>query len=171
MDAWGVVGISLGGHSTWLALTHGKIQAMIYLFVADLWIYSYVDPRVTVGVPIIGCPDYKKLMEYRAKATGIPFEAPYIPANLVRLIEKLDPASKNHTSTEESNPFLGKKILVLSGEKDTLVPWVASKGFVDDLEVGPNGVKEVLLEEGVGHECTEKMKEMAGEFIRKSMLL
>jgi len=145
IDAWGVVGISLGGHSTWIVLSQ--------------------DPRVTLGVPIIGCPDYIELMKYRAKRSDIPFTAPYIPASLVDLIGSSDPASKNYSSLETSNPFLGKKILILSGEDDKLVPWTASKKVVDSLEVGPQGLKKVIVEKGVGHECTATMVAEATEFV------
>ncbi|KAF8899869.1 hypothetical protein CPB84DRAFT_1093377 [Gymnopilus junonius] len=116
VDAWGVIGISLGGHSTWIALSQG--------------------PRISVGIPIIGCPDYLALMKHRAQTSGIAFTGPHIPASLLDLIGILDPASKSYSSLGTSNPFLGKKILILSGEEDTLVPWTASKTFVESLEVG-----------------------------------
>jgi len=53
---WGIIGISLGGHSAWIVLNE--------------------EPRVTLGIPIIGCPDYLGLMEARAKEVGVPF-GPY----------------------------------------------------------------------------------------------
>ncbi|KDR79059.1 hypothetical protein GALMADRAFT_244822 [Galerina marginata CBS 339.88] len=150
IDSWGVIGISLGGHSTWIALSQ--------------------DPRITIGVPIIGCPDYLELMKYRAESNNIPFIAPYVPSSLLDLIGTSDPASRNYSSLEPSNPFLGKKILVLSGEDDKLVPWTASKKFVDSLEVGPQGLKKVIVEKGVGHKCTAEMVEAAGDFIKAEMI-
>ncbi|PPQ91826.1 hypothetical protein CVT25_000273 [Psilocybe cyanescens] len=126
IDAWGVVGISLGGHSTWLALSQ--------------------DPRIQVGIPIIGCPDYMELMKYRANSSGVSLEAPYMPASFSKLVESVDPASKDFTSTKAHNPFIGKKILVLSGEEDPLVPWVASKKFVERLEVYRANSSGVSLE-------------------------
>jgi len=150
VDAWGVVGISLGGHSAWISLSQ--------------------DPRITVGVPIIGCPDYMELMKHRVQTSGIPFTAPHLPTSLLELIGTLDPASKNYASLETSNPFLGKKILVLSGEEDTLVPWIASQKFVESLNVGPEGKKEVIVEKGVGHRCTESMERETAEFIVKELV-
>ncbi|KIM40446.1 hypothetical protein M413DRAFT_445902 [Hebeloma cylindrosporum] len=149
IDSWGVVGISLGGHSTWIILSQ--------------------EPRVQVGIPIIGCPDYIELIKHRAKASNIPFTAPYIPSSLLKLIEVSDPASRNHGSLDGSNPFLGKKILILSGEKDTLVPWAASKKFVEGLEVGPDGEKKVILQKGVGHKCTDEMVEQTATFIQAKL--
>ncbi|KAF9000747.1 hypothetical protein BDQ17DRAFT_666041 [Cyathus striatus] len=104
---WGVAGISLGGHASWIVLSQ--------------------DHRVKTGIPIIGCPDYMKLMRQRAQRKHIPFTGPYFPPNLVKLIERWDPASTLYKTMEDGNPFLGKKILVLSGGSDELVPWEASK--------------------------------------------
>ncbi|CAA7268161.1 unnamed protein product [Cyclocybe aegerita] len=143
VENWGVAGRSLGGHSTWILLGQ--------------------DPRIQVGIPIIACPDYVALIKHRAKESKVTFGAPYIPATFLAAIEKSNPASQAYRSVA-GNPFLGKKILVLSGEADTLVPWTASKEFVDNLEVGTDGVKSVVVEAGVGHRCTGRMVELAVEF-------
>jgi len=45
------LGVSLGGHSTWLSLVH--------------------EPRVTAGVVIVGCPDYIALMADRARLSKL----------------------------------------------------------------------------------------------------
>jgi len=63
-----------------------------------------------------------------------------------------------------SNPFLNKRILVLSGAADKLVPWSASETFVNNLKVG-SGIKKVVLEDGAGHEVTAKMVEEASAFV------
>jgi len=147
---WGVAGISLGGHSAWIALSQ--------------------DPRITVGIPIIGCPNYLELIKHRAHTSLIAFQAPHIPNSLISLINKSDPASKDFKSLDaSSNPFYGKKILVLSGKDDRLVPWNASEGFVDALEVGP-GVKKVFVQEGIGHACTKEMIHEAASFVGQHML-
>lgn len=122
-----------------------------------------------VGIPIIGCPDYIELIKRRAQASNIPFAAPYIPSSLLKLIELSDPASKNHATLDASNPFLEKKILILSGEEDRLVPWAASEKFVEGLEVGPGGDKKVILQKGVGHKCTDEMVEEAARFIQAKL--
>jgi len=150
VDAWGVAGISLGGHSTWIALS--------------------IDPRITLGIPIIGCPNYLELIKHRAHTSAIAFQAPQIPNSLITLVNTSDPASKDFKSLNSSNPFLGKKILVLSGKEDPLVPWSASESFVDALEVGPEGVKKVFLQEGVKHTCTNEMVDEAAAFIGQYLL-
>ncbi|KAG1847592.1 Alpha/Beta hydrolase protein, partial [Suillus subluteus] len=144
---WGICGMSLGGHPTWIALSR--------------------EPRLTLGIPIIGCPDYTKLISQRAQSSGIPFSPPYFPASLKTYIETHDPAQLAYRAKDASNPFFGKKILVLSGKEDKLVPWVASAEFVDGLEVGEGGVKRVVVAEGAGHECTSGMRKEAGLFVRE----
>lgn len=89
---------------------------------------------------------------------------------MITLINTSDPASKDFKSLNSSNPFLGKKILVLSGKEDPLVPWSASEAFVDALEVGPEGVKKVFVQEGVGHDCTKEMVGEAAGFIGQYLL-
>lgn len=68
------------------------------------------------------------------------------------------------------NPFIGKKILVLSGGADRLVPWTTSEKFVHALQVGPNGRKEVFVQEGIGHDCTEEMMGKLAEFVWQESL-
>ncbi|KAG8216433.1 Alpha/Beta hydrolase protein [Butyriboletus roseoflavus] len=142
---WGVAGISLGGHSTWIALTR--------------------EPRIQLAIPIIGCPDYTKLISQRAQFHGISLEAPHYPLHLKAYVEAYDPASFAFREKDVANPFLGKRILVLSGAEDKLVPWTASQEFVEGLEVG-GGVKKVVLEENVGHDCTPAMIQEAALFVR-----
>ncbi|RDB29097.1 hypothetical protein Hypma_014792 [Hypsizygus marmoreus] len=136
---WGVAGISLGGHATWLALTN--------------------DTRVKTGIPIIGCPDYLRLMESRAGKLELG-GPPFFPASFTTLVRKLDPPYRTGL-----NPYLGKRLLVLSGKEDKLVPWDASQEFVEGVDVGEDGVKKVSLYEGVGHECTPEMVNEMADFI------
>lgn len=117
---------------------------------------------VTDSKSILGCPDYTKLIGGRAKDSGVPFGPPYMPVDLRALIERHDPAQAAYTASDSSNPFLGKKILVLSGADDPVVPWPCSDEFVQNLDVGPDGVKKVFVYPGIGHTCTPEMvKEMA----------
>ncbi|KAJ8481398.1 hypothetical protein ONZ51_g6024 [Trametes cubensis] len=134
---WGVAGVSLGGHSTWITLKN--------------------DPRVTFGIPIIGCPDYLTLMSERAAQSKVPVAPPRGAAHGGR--------------AARANPFRGKRVLVLCGKEDTLVPWSASRRFVEELDVGEEGVKEVWVEEGTGHRCSEGMVKRAGEFVWKQALV
>ncbi|KAG0700568.1 Alpha/Beta hydrolase protein [Suillus ampliporus] len=144
---WGMGGIDIGGLSTWTALSR--------------------EPRLTVGISIIGCPDYTKLISQRAASSGVPFKPPYYPDSLKAYVDANDPAKLPYRAKDRPNPFLGRKILVISGAEDTLVPWVASVEFVQNLEVGEDGIKQVVLLEGVGHKTTPRMQREAGLFVKK----
>lgn len=118
----------------------------------------------------IGCPDYLKLIGGRAEETSVPFEPPYMPASLRSFIERHDPAQAAYTASDASNPFLGKKILVLSGGDDPIVRWRCSEEFVEKLNVGPDGLKKVLVYPGVGHTCTPEMVVEMGTFLWNNIL-
>ncbi|KAI0344767.1 alpha/beta-hydrolase [Trametopsis cervina] len=142
---WLVAGVSLGGHATWWSLRH--------------------EPRVTLGVPIIGCPNYTNLIKDRAQTSGVDFAPPIAPQTFIDLLKATDAAQVPYTASDSSNPFLGKKILVLSGKEDRLVPWTSSEEVVSNLNVGEQGVKKVFVYPGVGHECTAEMIKEAADFV------
>lgn len=137
---WCVTGKSLGGHAAWHVLAN--------------------DPRVTVGVPFIGCPSYANLLADRTKTSFVTNGPPYVPHALAQLVRQTDPASSPYWEHDARvNPFYGKKICICSGANDKLVPWRCSREFVENLVVGPtqrpsDGLKVVLVE-GAGHEVTE----------------
>ncbi|KAH8831590.1 hypothetical protein DL96DRAFT_1706017 [Flagelloscypha sp. PMI_526] len=142
---WGVAGISLGGHTAWICLTQ--------------------DPRISVGIPIIGCPDFELLMTERAKRKGLDISQA-LPKHLLKHVREVDPVARAKAKREEK-VFKGKKILVMCGGDDKLVPWSASEQFVTGglLDVGVDGVKDVFVQDGVGHECTEEMVQRMSKFL------
>ncbi|KAH8994813.1 Alpha/Beta hydrolase protein [Lactarius akahatsu] len=142
---WVLAGFSLGGHATWLALRN--------------------EPRIRIGVPICGCVDYLALMEQRTEKLGIPRTAPYFPESLRALVGVYDPV------TPPPGAFVGKRILVLSGADDPLVPWSVSRAFVEALDVGPRGKKEVVVQPGAKHEYTDEMKEELFRFFWEEALV
>ncbi|GJE97372.1 alpha/beta hydrolase [Phanerochaete sordida] len=148
--SWSIAGISLGGHAAWYALRH--------------------EPRLALGIPIIGCPDYLHLISRRAAASGIAFEPPYIPANFLAYVRAHDPPYAPYTTAGATNPFTGKKVLVLSGGDDPIVPWESSDEFVQKLEVGEDGTKKVVVYPGVGHKCTEDMVKEVCDFVWEHIL-
>ena len=106
------------------------------------------------------------LITGRADAAGLSLDDPkYMPDSLLRQINLLDPASAPYMAKDMTNPFFGKKILVLSGGSDKLVPWICSQKFIEGLEVGENGIKKVLVEDGVGHTFSPTMKAKMIEFL------
>lgn len=111
-----------------------------------------------------------KLITRRAKYSHIELVPPHFPDSLRQYIKQNDPAQAPYTAADESNPFLGKKVLVLSGGDDPLVPFSYAEEFVTNLNVGPKGVKEVMVAPGVGHECTPEMVKQMATFVWKHAL-
>ncbi|GAA6039550.1 hypothetical protein JCM8097_008384 [Rhodosporidiobolus ruineniae] len=144
---WYCAGISLGGHATWLA-------------VAD-------DPRLTLGIPIIGSPSSLTLLRDRALnlppphgPIGVP--SAQFPASLITLLERLDPDRR------PAGAWRGKKLLVLSGEEDELVNYEkgGTRAFVERLKSeGEPAVVEVWVQEKTGHACTPEMMHRAADFV------
>jgi hypothetical protein len=122
----------------------------------------FTEPRLSVGIPIIGCPDYLALMHDRAKKSGLQFGPPILPDSLLELIKRESPVN---TPAMSRNPFFGKRILVLAGGKDELVPWVFSESFVERIEVGEEGVKKVVVYPDAGHAFTATMEENVVDFV------
>lgn len=131
-------GISLGGHATWLVLSH--------------------EPQVQAGIAIIGCPDFLSLMRGRAEPLG-GLTQDKMPDALSKAIRDLDPKVEN---------MRGKRILILSGAKDKLVPFDKGAAFVEELKKVAGSV-QVEVYPGVGHRCTETMIEELSRFVTREM--
>lgn len=125
VTTWAVTGQSLGGHAIWHVLQN--------------------EPRVSIGVPMIGMPDMSKLLARRTAANFLPNAPPAVPGSLRAHIARTDPAAVAQANAaaaagagggvQPPNPYWGKKILVLSGREDKLVRWEYSADFVDALVV------------------------------------
>lgn len=109
-------------------------------------------------------------MSERARTSGIDFAPPVVPKSFIDIVKAHDPSQAPYTASDSSNPFLGKKVLVLSGEEDKLVPWASSDEFVTNLNVGKSGVKKVFVYLGVGHECTPEMIQELANFVWEEAL-
>ena len=123
------------------------------------------EPRIRIGIPICGCADYLALMEKRAEKHGIPRTPPFFPESLRALVRANDPV------VAPPGAFSGKRILVLSGADDMLVPWSASRAFVEALDVGEQGKKRVVVYPGVRHEYTLEMREELFRFFWEEALV
>ncbi|GAA6015873.1 hypothetical protein JCM10207_006788 [Rhodosporidiobolus poonsookiae] len=148
VDKWMCAGVSLGGHATWLALAH--------------------EPRITLGVPIIGSPSCLSLLTHRASHLSppigpLPTSAPFFPASFVALMRSLDPALVDKVEEKME----GKDVLVLSGGEDELVSYEkgGSGEFVQRLRGRRAGVTEAWVQEGVGHACTPEMIACTAAFV------
>ena len=102
-------------------------------------------------------------MEQRAEHRGVPRTAPHFPASLRALV-------RAHNSVA-AQPFAGKRVLVLAGADDGLVPWEASRAFVEALDVGRGGRKEVVVVPGVQHEFTDGMRDVMFRFFWEEALV
>jgi hypothetical protein len=74
-----------------------------------------------------------------------------------------------HTNTPPSSRFrrqVCKRVLVLAGANDKLVPWETSRTFVyvEALDVGRGGRKVVMVVPGVKHEFTKGIREKVFRF-------
>ncbi len=110
-------------------------------------------------------------MSARAEQNGLSFGPPLFPDSLKAVVERESPGSVPYNKETVDNPFIGKKILVLSGKEDTLVPWEASKEIVEHLEVGPEGVIRYIVEAGAAHKVTTRMKDEAAKFILDNAIM
>ncbi|KAI5257984.1 hypothetical protein E4T42_00776 [Aureobasidium subglaciale] len=177
-----VLGISLGGHSTWQCILH--------------------DPRITTAVVVIGCPDYKFLMTDRAKKSKLStwtssegkafLGSTDYPQGLCDATDRWDPKSflvgDKLQPTDDQKKTLrplikeklgGKHILCLSGGKDKLVPYTCSAPFLDWMKSGLDKkdgwfsdqgiVLEDIVDETAGHEYSAKMKVEAVRFISENL--
>jgi len=175
-----VMGISLGGHASWQVI--------------------FNDPRVTAAVIVIGCPDYQRVMSDRARLSklqtytatnGTTFlGSKDFPLSLIQachsreprgIIFGSSPITPNPTSSEQSSireildrTIKGKKLLVLSGKADKLVPYHCSEPFLEFLKnaTGQGGwyadggvYVEDNVYEGVGHAYSPGMVVDAKRFI------
>lgn len=124
INKWGVLGFSLGGHAALLSLT--------------------LDPRLSVGVSVVGCGDYESLMESR----GVD-----IPPALKDLLIKRDPLYL-------SDRFIGKHLLCLYGGQDRMVPESANRQFTENLRKSlenQNGQFKSVVDPDCGHELSGMM--------------
>jgi hypothetical protein len=79
-----VTGKSLGGHAVWHVLKD--------------------DPRVTIGVSMIGMPDYERLLEFRTKQSFKTNGPPTVPGSLKKLVRQRDPPYCGYDRWGEGNP-------------------------------------------------------------------
>lgn len=153
-----VAGVSLGGHSAYLAILH--------------------EPRITAGVVVIGCPDYVRLMQHRAGKSRLEcgveglLGSKEFPENLLGVVSGIDPAAIGVNEILRRGLLNGKKILTLSGGADTLVPYACGEPFLASLkEAYSAGTLEGELEDvvypGIRHECTSEMVGDLSKFVSR----
>lgn len=187
-----VLGISLGGHAAWNCVLHDPrvTSAVIIIGCADyarvmtdrarlskLETYTKSDPP---GSKFVGSPDFPKaLCEAVEKwdptglfvgkmADGVMFQEQFrVPTDSEKAT--LVPLMEQHLQ--------GKRIMNLAGGADKLVPYKASKPFLDWFKkaIGADGWftghsvhLEDMVFDGVGHEMSSAMLKEAIRFILES---
>ena len=133
---------------------------------------------------------YVGLMNDRAKLADLPcgdsfLGSKYFPRSLLNTCASHDPKSilfrdsplpslpippseRSRLQAELEPRIRGKKLLLLSGGADTLVPHKNSEGFVRVLEELGVDVKDMVFE-SVGHKFAAPMVEPAVEFLVKAV--
>jgi fermentation-respiration switch protein FrsA (DUF1100 family) len=109
-------------------------------------------------------PLLNQKIEQPSERLGVPRTPPYIPTSLSALVRA------NDTVPEPDTAFAGKRVLVLAGADDKLVPRETSGRFVVAL-VGRGGRKEVMVVPGVKHEFTNGMREEVFRFSWEEALI
>ncbi|OKL63464.1 hypothetical protein UA08_02079 [Talaromyces atroroseus] len=188
------LGVSLGGHATWLCLLH--------------------EPRITAGVVVVGAPDFVALMADRARLSKLTSwlqgDAPgsgflgskHFPTGLLETVQKKDPAAvlsgqldaskkiefirtgvyahpadddegKAKTQSILDRHLRGKRILCLSGATDKLVPYRLFEPFMSWLKGivtpagGNGGDGDIYLEDIVFKNTAHELTEaMMQEVLR-----
>ncbi|KAL1407506.1 hypothetical protein Q8F55_006939 [Vanrija albida] len=138
VDRWMATGISLGGNTVWRLLAE--------------------EPRISVGVPIIGLPpdSFVKYLSARAVSAGLQLAPPTFPASLRPWMER----------RATPGAYAGKKILTLHGAGDELVPYRHGQ---DDIRAvlaaaEAEGDVEIWVQDGVGHICSPEMLGRAAQW-------
>ncbi|GAA98023.1 uncharacterized protein L969DRAFT_357860 [Mixia osmundae IAM 14324] len=136
---YGVVGISLGGHTAWHLLSREK--------------------RIRCAVPIIGGPDPLRLLEDRAAKTQALLVKTSSSVAFDGLTDIEREVIRRWIPLEElsSSDLAGKHVLTVRGGRDTLVPYEASGLAIATTKFAHLGNVEHFCDQEAGHEVTPAM--------------
>ncbi|KAF1813398.1 hypothetical protein P152DRAFT_394832 [Eremomyces bilateralis CBS 781.70] len=187
-----VLGVSLGAHAAWHSIIHDPrvTAAVIIIGCPDytrLMIHRAEKSKLASwtstsppGTAFLGSADFPQALidDIRARdPMGYFFSS----------IDRPDVASRTSIPSNQvaaiaqllDRHLHGKRIQILSGGSDKLVPYECAKPFLDYFKgaVGPKGwarhtgvYVEDLVFKGVGHEFTAGMAEEAARFVMESMM-
>ncbi|KAI5459582.1 Alpha/Beta hydrolase protein [Mariannaea sp. PMI_226] len=138
-----ITGVSLGGHVTWNVLAN--------------------DSRFHAGVPIIGSPNLAPMMVERLKAYKKTSDIPAGTIEWPRAIEKL------YQDRDRSlEGISGKKILILNGAIDTLVPPKYTLPWVEKFSA--NNEVVLIEQEETGHSFTFQMVDKVVDWVVETVV-
>ncbi|KAI9245901.1 Alpha/Beta hydrolase protein [Phascolomyces articulosus] len=145
VQAWGVIGFSMGGHSTFMAAAN--------------------DPRISVAIPIVGTADFLGLLTARLKDSALS-EKDYLPQKFSEIV-------KQRTARLDQQ-LKGTKLLMINGQNDKLVPSVFNHGIVSKLRTGHTGKQgqdwDFVVVPECGHEWHPVMFDLSRKWCQKWML-
>ena len=129
-------GLSLGGHATWSLLAE--------------------EPRITAAIIIVGSPNLTELLleRLRTHTTGVPQGAKEWPRALEKLYQERD---------ERVKLITGRKILILNGAADPLVPSKFTRPWVES-HADRNDVTFLEVEQN-GHWLSDKMMDTISDWV------
>jgi hypothetical protein len=151
VSLWVCAGVSLGGHSAWLAGAKGEPILLSSRDQNMTFFPKPQDPRISHLIPIVASPDYAALTTVRL---GGALSAPAWPRSLDALVRCCDPARL------PVDLWSGKRILALCGARDAVVPLDAggTATFVRALVAAGAGTGVTLrVDDEAGHEITPRM--------------
>lgn len=130
----GVTGISLGGHTTIMAMK--------------------IDKRINVGVAFIGSGDYNTLMSYRKENMDLNQNEKNI-----FFLEKMKEWVKKNDPINNPEIFSNRPLLMLNGEADDLVQLDCNNKFYDKIKVYYENNKMLKLKTypNIKHEVPDDM--------------
>lgn len=135
-----VTGLSLGGHASWDVLAR--------------------DPRVNAAVIVVGCPDLTAMLLDRLGGYSSTADVPSGTAKWPKSVERLYLA-RDRSLTE----IRGKKILVLNGADDPLVPSRFTRPWVE--KYAANNDVVFVEQEDTGHWMSYQMMERIEDWLQQ----
>ncbi|QRV74731.1 hypothetical protein RhiJN_02746 [Ceratobasidium sp. AG-Ba] len=164
VDTWMVAGVSLGAHAAWMAMDRGlgRRFTTVGLYTRNRSALTPYVARLNSLESLKGSPDFLDIATYRSNAAPVvPLVSSLISSSTRNHIIRHDPVSRRRTPSQEIL-FTNKHVLALAGAQDGIVSLLATRTFLDRIDVGPDGTKRLVIQQGVGHQCTREMiKEMA----------
>lgn len=168
---YGYSGISLGGHSTWLAVANGGLEDRLLEWRrltadrskiddrhTDYWVPGLYGPHVGAGEGkrrTCGAAVFPGLVREECDQQVSDVEGVRQEGGVESFLreEDLRCLGRGGGCCIELKTWPHADIL----RQDPLVPWDRSKEFVEKLEVGEHGRKAVFVQEKTGHTCTHEM--------------
>lgn len=160
VDIWGVLGFSMGAHSSYLVAASGKTP----LFFSFAVTHSPLDPRISVHISLVGTGDFIGLLLARLANGGFPSE--YLPdAFCDRVLATYDGLA---------DKLAMKKVLMINGGEDAMVPFHFNDGLVNAFLASHDGSRgrdwDRVVVSGLGHAWCPEMFYLCSAWCKQWML-